>query len=146
MRPLLLLILLPLSPAALAYRCSVASTPLLFGQVAGVADRVQSSTASVTVTCEAGASAASVGYSLYMDSADSTEHALRNGSGTAQYHLFMANGRQPILHGQAFAGDRYTLAAYTSATRTYTVYARMQAGQAGTPGTYQAMNAIRLLY
>ncbi|WP_455923448.1 spore coat protein U domain-containing protein [Pseudomonas putida] len=143
MRLLLLLSALSLSPVALAYSCSVASTPLMFGSVAGVADQVRSSTASVTVTCEAGASAASVAYGLYMDGAGDD---LRNGSGTAHYQLYRANGRQPILAGQAFASDSYSLAAYASVTRTYTVYARMQPGREGVPGTYQAMNAIRLVY
>lgn len=146
MRPLLLLLLLPLSPAALAYSCSVASTPLLFGSVAGIADQVRSSTASVTVTCEAGASAASVGYSLYLDAGGTVGHDLHNGSGTAQYQLYTANGRQPILGSEAFASDSYTLAARASTTRTYTVYARLQPGREGTPGTYQAVNAIRLVY
>ena len=146
MRHLLLLVLLPLSPAALAYSCSVASTPLLFGSVAGIAEQSHASTASVTVTCEAGASAASVGYSLYMDTDGSTSQSLRNGSGTAQYQLYTANGRQPILASQAFASASYTLAAHVSASRTYTVYARMQPGRQGSPGTYQAVNAIRLVY
>ncbi len=146
MRPVFLLLLLPLSPAALAYSCSVASTPLLFGTVAGIADQVRSSTASVTVTCEAGASAASVRYGLYMDNSGSDSHDLRNGSGTAQYQVYTANGRQPVLGDQAFASDRYTLAAHASVTRTYTLYARMQPGRQGSPGTYQAVNAIRLVY
>ncbi|WP_277964945.1 spore coat protein U domain-containing protein [Pseudomonas sp. RIT-To-2] len=146
MRHLLFGLLLPLSPAALAHTCTVASTPLLFGTVAGVAGQVHSSTANVTVTCEAGATAAMVTYSLYVDDDGGLSHDLHNGSGTAQYRLYTAAGHQPVLGGQAFASDSYTLAAHASTSRTYTLYARLQPGRDGAPGVYQAMSAIRLVY
>lgn len=146
MRYLLFWLLLPLSHGALAQSCTLAATPLMFGTVAGVAGQVHSSTASVTVTCEAGASAATVSYSLYLDDDGGLSHDLRNGSGTAQYQLSTAAGQQPVLGSQAFASDSYTLAAHASISRTYTLYARMQPGRDGAPGVYQAMSAIRLVY
>jgi len=146
MRSLLFLLLVPLSPVAMAYSCSVASTPLMFGSVAGIDGQVRSSTANVTVTCETGASAGSVSYSLYMDNDASASHDLHNGSGTAQYQLYKAGGHELIRGDEAFASDSYALAAHATTTRTYTVYARLQPGRAGSPGIYQAVTAVRLVY
>lgn len=139
------------SSAAFAYSCSISATPLNFGLVEGVAERTQQSTATLTVLCQSDTTAASVSYQILLDGPTSSgQRQMASGTSQTQYQLYTSNAYQQVWGSGAGASgtisDSYTLAAHSSASRTYTVYARMQPGRSASPGFYSDVSAVRLVY
>ncbi|HEY0286343.1 MAG TPA: spore coat protein U domain-containing protein [Pseudomonas sp.] len=139
------------SPAAFAYTCSIAATPLNFGVVEGVAQRVQLSTATLTVICQSDASAASVSYQILLDdTSGGVEREMTSATGKTQYQLYTSSTYQQVWgSGGGVSGtisDSYNIAAHSSVSRTYTVYARMQPGRRDGPGFYSDVSGVRLIY
>ncbi|WP_426140531.1 spore coat protein U domain-containing protein [Pseudomonas sp. DWP3-1-2] len=133
---------------AMAYDCSVAATPLNFGMVEGRTGQVTRSTATLTVVCQSGNSAATVSYQLLSDTFSAGDKTMMGGNGEASYQLYTSRSYQQVwgdTSGNAIS-DSYTLAANTSQTRVYTVYARMQPGLKVGPGQYTGVSTVRLIY
>lgn len=132
---------------AMAYQCSVAVTPLSFGMVEGRSGQVTRSTATLTVVCQSD-SAVTVSYQLLSDTFSLNERTMVGGNGAASYQLYTSGSYQQVWGDTAGSAisDSYTLAANTSQTRVYTVYARMQPGLKVGPGQYTSISAVRLIY
>lgn len=145
------LVIVLCSPSALAYTCSIAVSPLNFGVVEGVAERTQLSTATITVVCQSDASAVSVNYQILLEgTTGGAERHMTSATGNTNYQLYTSSTYQQVWgSGGGVSGtisDGYGLAARSSVSRTYTVYARMQPERYDSPGTYSDVNAVRLIY
>ncbi|MHC8285755.1 Csu type fimbrial protein [Pseudomonas sp. XS1P51] len=152
MKPFILSTVIVLcSPAAYAYNCSIAVTPLSFGLVKGIAERIQLSTATITVICQSDASAASVSYQILLeDATGSAERQMTSATGQTQYQLYTSSAYQQVWGSgdgvSSTVSDSYSIPAHSSASRTYTIYARMQPGRRDSPGLYRDISGIRLIY
>ncbi|WP_439849970.1 spore coat protein U domain-containing protein [Pseudomonas syringae] len=134
-------------PAAMAYQCSVAATPLSFGMVEGRSGQTSRSSATLTVVCQSDV-ATTVSYQLLSDTVSQSERTMTGGNGGASYQLYTSASYQQVWGDTASSAisDSYTLAANTSQTRVYTVYARMQPGLKVGPGQYVSVSGVRLVY
>ncbi|MBD1550300.1 spore coat U domain-containing protein [Pseudomonas typographi] len=151
MKPFALFMLIALCSAkAFAYTCSIAVTPLNFGVVEGVAGRQQQSTSTITVVCQTDASAANVSYEILLDdTTGSANRRMDSADGHTEYQLYTSNTYQQVWGGGGSGGtisDSYSLAAHSSVSRTYTVYARMHPGRTDSPGLYSDVGVVRLVY
>ena len=133
--------------SAMAYQCSVSATPLSFGMVEGRTAQVARSTATLTVFCQSDV-ATTVSYQILSDTFSQNERTMTGGNGAANYQLYTSATYQQVWGETASNAilDSYTLAANTSLTRVYTVYARMLPGMRVGPGEYVAVSDVRLVY
>jgi len=132
----------------LAYTCSVAATALNFGVVEGRGNQAWRSTATLTVVCQGATSAVDVSYQLFSDGSGSGERSMAGAGGGANYQLYTSADYQRVWGDTAGSAisDSYSLAANSSQTRVYTVYARMLPGRQAAPGAYTALSTVRLVY
>lgn len=132
---------------AMAYQCSVAATPLSFGVVEGRTGLIARTTATLTVVCQSD-SAATVSYQLLSDAYSQGDRSMEGGNGAASYQLYTSASYQQVWGDTPSnaISDSYTLAAHTTQTRVYTVYARMQPGAKAGPGQYTSVSSVRLVY
>ncbi|NDL62836.1 Csu type fimbrial protein [Acerihabitans arboris] len=145
--PVLLIVLF--AAPALAYDCTIASTPLNFGALAGVAGATRQTTATITVVCRSGAAAANVSYQILLDGpAGEGQRQMSAGGHSADYQLYTSGNYQQVWgnSGGGVITDGYSLDANATVTRTYTVYAKMKADRDDPPGSYIANTAVQLLY
>ncbi|MGC6388847.1 spore coat protein U domain-containing protein [Ewingella sp. S1.OA.A_B6] len=134
---------------ALAYNCDISATPLNFGSLEGIAGRVRLSTATLTVVCRTGNAPANVNYQILIDNpAGNAEHQMTAGNHNAGYQLYTSESYQEIWSntGSGIVSDSYSLAANSSVSRTYTIYAKMKIDREDLPGTYIANFTAQLLY
>ncbi|MGF0237127.1 spore coat protein U domain-containing protein [Rhodococcus sp. IEGM1300] len=142
-----LLLMLALSSAHVqASNCSVSATPLNFGAVKGLAGKTGVSTATLSVICRTDV-ATTISYSLaYVGAEPGASRALSNGSARVAYQLFVSSTDSMPWSISYPITDSYALAAGSSVTRTYTVYAKVQPGRDGLPGTYSDIGQVQLIY
>ncbi|WP_413734590.1 spore coat protein U domain-containing protein [Sodalis sp. RH21] len=137
------------STQASAYDCSISATPLNFGAIQGIAGMVQRSTATITVVCSGGASAANVSYRILIDGpAAQAPRQISSGSHSASYQLYTSGDYQQVWGngGGGVITDSYSLEANAAVTRTYTVYAKMTPSRNDPPGSYIANAMVQLIY
>ncbi|WP_297835367.1 spore coat protein U domain-containing protein, partial [Pseudomonas sp.] len=104
--------------------------------------------ATLTVVCRSDASAVNVSYQLMTDTAGYGEQGMAGSNGEASYQLY-TDGSYRQLWGDTSSSaisDSYALAANSTLSRVYTVYARMQPGRRVGPGQYLAIRGVRLVY
>lgn len=143
------MVLMLLSGPALAYDCAISATPLNFGAVPGIAGQIQQSTATLTVACRSGNAPAEVSYRILMDGpAGEAQRQMAAGGHNTGYQLYTSGSYQQVWSntGGGIIADSYTLAANTSVSRTYRVYARMKTERDDAPGNYTANLAVQLIY
>ncbi len=142
-------VLMFLSGPALAYDCEISATPLNFGSVDGVAGQIRQSTATLTVVCRTGDTAANVSYQILMDSpAGDAQRQMSAGEHNTGYQLYTSGSYQQVWSntGGGVISDSYSLAADATVSRNYTIYAKMKTDRAASPGTYTANLAVQLIY
>ncbi len=143
------MVLIFITGPALAYDCEISATPLNFGSVEGLAGRTQQSTATLTVVCHSGNTPETVGYQILMDGpAGEAQRQMSAGAHNAGFQLYTSGSYQQVWSntGSGIINDSYGLAANSSVSRNYTVYARMVTGRKDAPGSYTANLAVELIY
>ncbi|MFE8152636.1 spore coat protein U domain-containing protein [Brenneria goodwinii] len=150
MRLTLLLCLLALLPVdALAYSCSISTTALNFGAIEGISGASQQSAATLTVKCQSDTTTDSaVSYQILIDGAEAgAQRQMSDGNNTTDYQLYTSSDYQQIWDSSSGTlTDSYTLAAGASATRIYTVYAKMVSSPQDAPGGYIDTRTVNLVY
>jgi len=137
-----------ISPDAFAYSCSIVATPLNFGAVEGRPGPAQHSMATLTVVCQSDASPVSVNYQILFGDEGAGKRSMTGIHGEAGYQLYTSSSYQQVWGDTADSAisDSYYLAAHTTESRSYTVYARMQPDRSMSTGQYTGMSSVRLMY
>ena len=142
------LFLILISPNALAYSCSIVATPLNFGYVEDRPGHAQHSTATLTVVCQSDASPVSVNYQILFGDGRAGKRSMTGTHGEVCYQLYTTSSYQQVWgdNAESAISDKDYLAAHTTESRSYTVYARIQPGRSMGTGQYAGMSSVYLMY
>ena len=127
--------------AGINCNCSISATALGFGSYTPSA--TLDSTNVISITCSALLAGFNVGYDIQLSTGNSGNYSTRtmaDGGHTLNYNIY-TNGARSTIWGDGSSGTSIVSDSYLlnliSATRQYTAYGRIPAGQNPYAGTYQ---------
>lgn len=138
--------------SAMAQACQTSATGAAFGNYDPTAAAPVTTTATVTVTCQAVIQLL-IGYTISLSpglSGSQTARKLMSGSDSISYQLF-ADSNMSQIWGDGNGGtvtkiDGYLLAILGPVVRNYTAFGRITARQNVSPGSYSDTLTVLLVY